>query len=529
MSLNEMKSFTLGSSTYNSFVDETARGKIDKMVAYVTPETFGAKGDGVTDDYEALQNCINYAITNRVTVCFKQDYYVSKSIIIEGTHAYITNRGIRIDGNNKRLFITNNVPALIIRGNGHTIENLIVTFPYTLYDEATQKQLYTSSLVQIQAVAGNTCFLCNKNKFINVTCRCNNDYRNNSVLYTSIGFEFVIQGNNTQNSYAYENSFVSCNVRNLGTAIKITENEYSEGCNGNSFDIVGWGVDCYLDGVAGGSVFNGVVQSTAVLKTDENGDVVNRYLVKNIGDYNIFENTFYDYNDSLEKNKPMVYDGSGKYNRFTQNISDRGIEPNIYNEYVSVARFAGRAIMPINLAKEPMLVTTIMPMHNSFNLIKEATIKADGLRVLDRDWGWDLTKYPEFSNGLPTNVAPVFHDDSNGRRAGFFQNQTDTPKTVEIEFVPLGYIDAMFMYFYGYQTLENISLVLEFPTAETVTHKFDIFNGLNGVVATFSNVFYMTLEEPTKATIKIEFPANSQSLYLCQIAGYMHSSDKGVI
>ena len=108
MSLNEMKSFTLGSSTYNSFVDETAREKIDKRATYVTPEMFGANGDGVTDDYEALQNCINYAITNRVTVCFKQDYYVSKSIIIEGTHAFLTERGRRIDGNNKRLFITNN-------------------------------------------------------------------------------------------------------------------------------------------------------------------------------------------------------------------------------------------------------------------------------------------------------------------------------------------------------------------------------------------------------------------------------------
>ena len=47
----------------------------------VTPEQFGAVGDGVTDDSKALQDAINYAITNKCSVIATKTYNVHNIIV----------------------------------------------------------------------------------------------------------------------------------------------------------------------------------------------------------------------------------------------------------------------------------------------------------------------------------------------------------------------------------------------------------------------------------------------------------------
>ena len=55
---------------------------IDKL-NMITPEMFGAKADGSSDDTEAIRNCINYAVENKKTVFFTQNKtYCATSIII---------------------------------------------------------------------------------------------------------------------------------------------------------------------------------------------------------------------------------------------------------------------------------------------------------------------------------------------------------------------------------------------------------------------------------------------------------------
>ena len=55
---------------------------IDKL-NIITPEMYGAKADGITDDTEAIKNCINDAIENEKTVFFTQNKtYCATSIII---------------------------------------------------------------------------------------------------------------------------------------------------------------------------------------------------------------------------------------------------------------------------------------------------------------------------------------------------------------------------------------------------------------------------------------------------------------
>lgn len=55
---------------------------IENTRKFITPEDFGAIGDGKTDDYKALQDCINESIKQGVCVFLKNKYYTSKTLDI---------------------------------------------------------------------------------------------------------------------------------------------------------------------------------------------------------------------------------------------------------------------------------------------------------------------------------------------------------------------------------------------------------------------------------------------------------------
>ena len=54
---------------------------IDDLSTYVTPEMFGAVGDGVTDDTEA----INTTVSEHTNVVFGKNYLVSNTITLQST------------------------------------------------------------------------------------------------------------------------------------------------------------------------------------------------------------------------------------------------------------------------------------------------------------------------------------------------------------------------------------------------------------------------------------------------------------
>lgn len=59
---------------------------IYEELPYVTPEKFGAIGDGVADDTQAIQNCVNYAIANKGVVRGYQKYKTTSPISIDGSN-----------------------------------------------------------------------------------------------------------------------------------------------------------------------------------------------------------------------------------------------------------------------------------------------------------------------------------------------------------------------------------------------------------------------------------------------------------
>ena len=72
----------------------------NKTAPFVTPEMFGAVGDGSTDDSTAIQNCINDAITNNKIAIASGNYKINSPIEITGYQLAIDFSGatIRYDG-----------------------------------------------------------------------------------------------------------------------------------------------------------------------------------------------------------------------------------------------------------------------------------------------------------------------------------------------------------------------------------------------------------------------------------------------
>lgn len=60
---------------------------LNKFVSFTTPEVFGAKGDGITDDTEAFKKCIDYcAINNVILLIPSKTYMVTDLLLKHGLH-----------------------------------------------------------------------------------------------------------------------------------------------------------------------------------------------------------------------------------------------------------------------------------------------------------------------------------------------------------------------------------------------------------------------------------------------------------
>jgi hypothetical protein len=69
---------------------------VNALLYYATPEQYGAKGDGITDDTTAIQNCMNAA---QITAFSAKRYLISSPLILPQNHS--------IQGNHGELFIGN--------------------------------------------------------------------------------------------------------------------------------------------------------------------------------------------------------------------------------------------------------------------------------------------------------------------------------------------------------------------------------------------------------------------------------------
>ena len=104
--------------------DKTIVGGINEVVAqckdivkrlnFIAPETFKAKGDGITDDTTAMQNTLNYASSNNLSVLLNKKYYV-KSLEVPPNTIII--------GNNAEIIASSSITPIIINGENVTVSN----------------------------------------------------------------------------------------------------------------------------------------------------------------------------------------------------------------------------------------------------------------------------------------------------------------------------------------------------------------------------------------------------------------------
>ena len=124
--------FKNGGSTPTGAVNRTI---YEKLSEYISVKDFGAVGDGTTDDTTAIQNAINYAISQNGKAVFLPvgTYKITSTLIINVTDSYVSTRLIGENASSvnpttgaviQHTTVTNN-PALVIQGARHvSVENI---------------------------------------------------------------------------------------------------------------------------------------------------------------------------------------------------------------------------------------------------------------------------------------------------------------------------------------------------------------------------------------------------------------------
>ena len=211
----------LASGVLTSIIDDTAgtgdTGKTwsadftAKKYTYVTPEDFGAVGDGLTDDTTALQNCIDYARTNSKCIKGLNEYKTTSMLTITGNYQNIDIASINYTGEGYALSISGSYSSIRInllycangkgllmkRTSSTNCRGIRITMN-RLYAKGHAVDFETNDLFilyntfDIRYIKSDTgdCYHCNEyvgeNVFMNSSCSCENGwaiYKANGKYY----------------------------------------------------------------------------------------------------------------------------------------------------------------------------------------------------------------------------------------------------------------------------------------------------------------------------------------------------------
>jgi len=114
--------------SYLDGVSSPIQLQIDSKIPTFTPEQFGAVGDGITDDTQALQRAIDYIVTNSKELILSKKYLVN-TVQIDGNILYIKysiGKKWKITGSgNATILCTNNSQASILWIQGDNQNSVI--------------------------------------------------------------------------------------------------------------------------------------------------------------------------------------------------------------------------------------------------------------------------------------------------------------------------------------------------------------------------------------------------------------------
>lgn len=113
--------------------------QIDSRRSFVTPEMFGAKADGATDDTSALQACIDYAVDNNIKLVAGKHYVIDSSLIISGNALEMSFHSLEYNGEDAAIIFSGSNCDLRItsistkNGSGLRIKSTISTHTNNIY------------------------------------------------------------------------------------------------------------------------------------------------------------------------------------------------------------------------------------------------------------------------------------------------------------------------------------------------------------------------------------------------------------
>ena len=363
---------------------------------YVTPQMYGAVGDGVTDDTLAIQAAID---ASDVVYIPDGTYVISKSLIVEHHRYFYTNDGYNgktiIGSASTKIITKTNSPLITIRGCHNLIENLNLSFDTSLYGN------FTSPMFVLEALNKNTVKLCCNNVFRNIRCESIVNVSGKDK-FDGIGFYLVSDGANA----IYENRFESCIAVDLYKGL-VVECNSTVGINSNYFHIDLWNCNYLLDGDPHGSVFVGCWQAGLKLSNEEN------VCINLTGGDNIFQVFCYDVGefDTDDAMTPFLNLNDTINNTFTQMPSTKAVKGNIAMNNIKFTALQGytpersyvqRASGHLSCGEQ----YTISPVDNS---LRNSNIES--IEMITENVSYEyasMSLYPNRdANKMPTDVSAL--------------------------------------------------------------------------------------------------------------------------
>ena len=442
--------------------------KTDELL-YITPKEFMDRN--YISDAEAINDCFRYvkklnldSSTRKYKPVIKldRDYDIDDTLILDSGFSYGA-YGLTLDGCGHKLRMTKNKPLLQVRGSFNTVCNLTLTFDSSMQNNTENKCSYTNSLLVLHCDARFTTYLCHGTVIDNVHCIAPS-IESNTYVRDNVGFEIFCFGEEGQKTYAYMLNFKKCSVTHLGTAIKVTQNEYTSEVNGNMFDVSSWSCHKYLDGVTNGCTFEGLVQACYLTNIDHNGvdhgAPINPYLLNNIGMHNKFDCVFYDTawnKDSLTQMQKILNCDSLKPNVFTTMINAFSVDGDMTQSVFYLYNTGSKPHVQFpfnplfNDARTGVNTIASFPHHNSFAVEGvEITTTYKGVS----NWGVWSDRYDNFTYGddgaLPESLAPLFSDNPWGRASGILACDPDAEIIFNIKTPEKVRLGNIFVIFEGY-------------------------------------------------------------------------------
>ena len=486
-----------------------ARANIGAMEV-VTPQMFGAVGNGVTDDTRAIQAAIN--ASNNIFIP-DGTYLISDSIIVENDKRFYEVNGYcgkKISGTEStKILVNNSVPAVIVRGSHNLVENLILTFSNDIYAE------YNSALLQLEGLDANTQKLTCNNVFNNIRCVTTTNPYLMSGAFSGIGIRLVADGANAM----YQNKFTNCIVQDLYKGLVIESNT-SSGINSNYFHVDLWNCNYLLICNGNGNIFEGGYQGGICLTDEENICVILS------GHSNVFNGYIWDCGrfDRTEIAAPALY-VTGINNVFNAPLIAHTFGGNLRQNYIKTYTTAhyndskvvyGNRVTAYGLGGTPQ---SVAPYVNSLqnSLVTDIVMETENCKA-----NYITNVYKEKDDtGIPTSVAPLVGNTSNKQMT---LNVVDG-SVIRVKFTMPAYskLDSLHLYLNNHRTLPKYARVRIFKDSfdsDSYIEETTTFDNVKSMAINCLHLVtpFANLSKYNYAEIEMQF-SNSGSFGMSYLSG----------